>query len=375
MDVVCFSDINWDFLWQRHQQLLTRFPEDWKILYIQPSFIGVMIKQPTRFLPRLVKDNIRVVSLLTIPFFDKFSILRKINNLLIVFCTRFFMKIYEIKTPIVIIYEPRCSCVVGKLNELLVHYEIADDRLEFAKVPKWIKTDIDFLIQNADLVTVASQYLYNKLAKKRRHNIFLVGNGVEVEHFKKARKNIEIPKDLCDIKKPILGYVGTIGEWFDFPLIEAVLKNFSDVSVVLIGPIYPEQRIEVNRLKKSYLNFYALGERPYKLLPNFIRAFDVCIIPFKIYELTRGVNPNKLYEYLASGKPVISTALPEVKKYNGTVYVAENYDEFLLYISKALTSTYDLEKFLEIANENTWEEKAKEIVRIIQTEKKEVMVR
>ena len=365
MDVVCFSDINWDFLWQRHQQLLTRFPEDWKILYVQPSFIGVMIQRPTRVFPRQVKNNIRVVSLPTVPFFDKFSILRKINNVLIIFWTRFFMKIYEIKNPIVIIYEPRFSCVVGKLNELLICYEVADDRLEFTKVPRWIKNNIDFSIQKADLVTVASHYLYNKLVKKRRHNIFLVGNGVEVEHFKKARENIEIPRDLCDIKKPILGYVGTIGEWFDFQLIETVLKIFSDISVVLIGPIFPEQEMEINRLKKSYPNFYALGKRPYNLLPNFIRAFDACIIPFKINELTRGVNPNKLYEYLAVGKPVISTALPEVKKYDGTVYVAENYEEFLSCINKALTSTHDLEEFFKIADENTWDEKAKEIIKFI----------
>jgi hypothetical protein len=210
------------------------------------------------------------------------------------------MRFYDIKNPVVIIYEPRCSCVVGKLNELLVHYEIADDRLGFTKVPRWIKTNIDFLIEKADLVTVASQYLYDKLIEKRRHNIFLVGNGVEVEHFKKAREDIEIPKDICNVKKPILGYVGTIGEWFDFQLIEIVLNKFPNIA----------------------------------------------------------------------GKPVISTALPEVKKYDGTVYVAENYDEFLSYINKALTSTHDLEKFFKIANENTWEEKAKEMVKIIQTEKR-----
>jgi glycosyltransferase involved in cell wall biosynthesis len=280
------------------------------------------------------------------------------------------MRFYDIKNPVVIIYEPRCSCVVGKLNELLVHYEIADDRLGFTKVPRWIKTNIDFLIEKADLVTVASQYLYDKLIEKRRHNIFLVGNGVEVEHFKKAREDIEIPKDICNVKKPILGYVGTIGEWFDFQLIEIVLNKFPNISIVIVGPIFPEQEMEINRLKKSYHNFYALGKKSYNLLPNFIRAFDACIIPFKINELTRGVNPNKLYEYLAAGKPVISTALPEVKKYDGTVYVAENYDEFLSYINKALTSTHDLEKFFKIANENTWEEKAKEMVKIIQTEKR-----
>jgi len=369
MDVICFSDINWDYLWSRNQQLLTRFPKDWRIIYVQPSFSDVMIKHPTQVLPRQVRNNIRAVSLPTIPLFDKLAILRKINNLLIVFWTRIFMKIYNIKSPIVIIYEPRFSCAVGKLNELSICYETIDDRLEFIGVPGWIESHIDFLIEKADLIIVSSQYLHNKLLEKRRHNIFLVGNGVDVEHFKKARENIEISSDICDIKKPILGYVGTIGEWFDFQLIEAVLKKFSNLSIVLIGPIFPEQRNGINRLRKSYPNFYALGKKPYNSLPNFIRAFDACILPFKINELTRSVNPNKLYEYLAAGKPVISTALPEVQKYDETVYVAENYEEFLSYISKALTSTHDSKKSLRIAYENTWDKRAKELIKIIQTKK------
>ncbi len=365
MNVLCFSDINWDFLWQRHQQILTRFPDNWKILYIQPSFIGLLLKNPSAIFPKRVKNNILVVSFPTVPFFDRFSFLRKVNDFLIVFWAQIFISMFNFKDPHLIIYEPRFSCVVGKLKECLICYKVIDDRLEFSEVPRWIKGNIDFLTDKADIIITSSQYLFNKFSRGKKHNIFLVGNGVEVEHFKKAREGIEIPEDISSLKKPILGYTGTIGEWFDFQLIEDTLKFFPNISIVLIGPIFSKQKSEVNRLKNSYPNFFVLGKKPYSLLPNYIKAFDICIIPFKINELTLSVNPNKLYEYLAAGKPVISTALPEVEKYNGTVFIAKNSAEFLSHINKALTSTHDLERFLKIADEHSWDEKTKSIINLV----------
>jgi glycosyltransferase involved in cell wall biosynthesis len=237
--------------------------------------------------------------------------------------------------------------------------------MEFTEVPSWIKDNIDFLIDKADIIITSSQNLFNKLKIKRKHNLFLVGNGVEVEHFKKARENIEISMDIKSTKKPIIGYIGTIGEWFDFELIESILKFYPNISIVLIGPIFLKQKPEINKLESLYPNLFVLGKKSYSILPNYIKAFDVCIIPFKINELTLSVNPNKLYEYLAAGKPVISTALPEVEKYNGTVYMAKNTDEFLWHINKVLTSTHDAEKFLSIAFENSWDEKAKSIINLV----------
>lgn len=372
MNILCFSDIYWDFLWQRHQQMLTRFPDEWKIIYVQPSFIGLFLKQPLSVLPRKVKNNILVVSF---PFFtvlDRSPFSRRINEFLIVFWARFFNWVYNFKNPVLVIYEPRFSCVIDKLKECLVCYKVVDDRMEFTEVPRWIKSNIDFLIKKSDIIVTSSQHIFKKLSKIRNQNIFLVGNGAEVEHFKKATENIEIPADIASIKKPILGYIGAIGEWFDFQLIENILTFYPDISVVLIGPILSKQDIEINRLKKSHSNLFVLGKKPYDFLPNYIKAFDACIIPFKINELTLGVNPNKLYEYLAAEKPTISTALPEVMRYNGTVYVAGNYEEFLYHINKALNSKHDLDKFFGIANENTWDEKAKTVVNLILKYKRKV---
>ncbi len=366
MNILCFSDINWDFPWSRNQQMMTRFPNHWKIIYVQPSFIGLLIEQPLRALPRRVRKNITAVSFPIIPFFDRFASIRRINNFLIVFWTRFFVALYNFKDPNIIIYEPRFSCVIGKIGDCLVCYKVLDNRMEFLGVPRWINDNIDFLTSKADIIVTSSQSLFDKFKRNREHDIFLVGNGAEVEHFKKAIGNIEIPDDLNSIEKPILGYIGTIGEWFDFKLIDEILHIYPNISIVLLGHIFLKQKIEIDRLKKAHSNFFVLGKKPYNLLPNYVKGFDACIIPFKINELTLSVNPNKLYEYLAGGKPVISVALPELKKYKGIVYLAENHDEFIVHVNTALTSKHDLKKFLKIAEENTWDDKAKIVVNLIE---------
>lgn len=284
--------------------------------------------------------------------------------MLVVLWTRFLMRLYRIKSPIVIIYEPRFSSVLGRLGEALVWYEIADDRLQFTEVPRWIESNINLLIEKADVITVSSRYLYERLSNKRTHDIYFVGNGVETEHFRKALNDIEIPEDIRHIKKPIVGYIGAIGEWFDFQLIERLIRIRPDLSVVLIGPIIGGQEREVAGLCK-HSNFHVLGKKPYESLPNYIKAFSVCIIPFKVYELTRAVNPTKFYEYLACAKPVVSTALPDLLQYRNVAYIAESDEEFLSYIDEALTREPKKEELLKIAQENTWDKKVEAMMNLV----------
>jgi len=365
MEVICFSDIYWDFLWQRHQQLLTRLPKHWKILYIEPSFLGTLVKHPRNSIPRHVSDTITVLSFPTFPLFDRNSLLRKINSGLIVFWTLFFMKLFRIKNPLVIIYEPRFSCVIGRIREFLSCYEIADDRLEFSQVPRWIENNIDMLIKNVDIVTVSASNLYKKAFEKRKKDLFLIGNGVDVDHFRKVREDIELPHDIVNVKKPVLGYFGAIGDWFDFTLVEKILKLCPELSVVLIGPVFPEQEDIVRTLEIRYSNIHVLGKKPYSVLPYYIKAFDVCLIPFKINELTRGVNPNKFYEYASAGKPVVTTDLPELYKYRDIIFLANDHMQFISLINESLHSKTEVNSLLRVAETNTWDSKAEEFIRII----------
>ncbi len=308
--------------------------------------------------------NITIVSVPTIPLFDYSGLLRKVNDSLIVHWIRSSIRKYGLDNAALIIYNPRFSCVIGQLEESLICYDVIDDKLEFEATPKWLEPNHQYLIRKSNIIITSAESLYKKITRER-NSVFLIGNGADVSHFKKALNNIEIPPDVCCIKNPILGYIGAIGEWIDFALLEKVLQKYPGVSVVMIGWVFNKQRKAIRSLSKNYNNFHFLRRRSYDVLPNYVKAFKACIIPFRIYELTKSVNPTKLYEYLAAGKPIICTALPELEKYKNVIYLARDQDEFVELVNKALTSKHDVSKFLQIAEEHDWKIKVKEMVNLI----------
>ena len=363
LDIVCFSDIFWDALWQRHQQLFTRFPSNWRILFIEPTSIPVLLMQPKRLFARKYL-NIEIVSLPSIPLIDRFEKLRWINNYFVSLWLRFILRKKNMREPVLFYYEPRYSTLIGKLQEKLVILDYIDDKLAFSNVPSWMKIYLDNLIEKANLIFVASSYLHKNILKNRKDNVYLIGNGVDVNHFRKAMTDIPIPEDIAHIKSPIVGYIGALSDWVDFDIIRAISREYPDLSVVLVGPEFPSVKSEVDSLKQ-YPNVFILGAKPYEILPNYIKAFDVCIIPFKVNELTLSSNPIKFYEYISSGKNVISVNLPEVKLFENVIHIADNLDEFLQFIPASINEKANIKEFLKIIEENTWDQKSEKMIKLI----------
>ncbi|MDQ6862408.1 MAG: glycosyltransferase [Thermoproteota archaeon] len=379
MNVICLSDVAWNFLWQRQHQLLSRFPKDCKILYVEPSFWKALVLRIINFCshiktPATNHNEIIVKSIPTIPFVDRSTAFRKINDSIIIHIMRSFVQKYDLSKSLLIIYNPRFSCVLGKLKESLSCYEIIDEKMEFEAIPQWLEINHEFLIRNANLITVSSNILHKRVSAERRNDTFLIGNGADISHFKRSMLDIEIPLDIRSIKNPILGYTGAIGEWFDFALLEYILKTLPNIEVVLIGWAFNKQRLTITRLRRTYPNLHFMGRRSYDLLPNYVKAFAACIIPFRVYKLTEAVNPTKLYEYLAAGKPVISTALPELAIYKQAIYVAKNYSEFLEFINKALfdKKNHGAER-IEIASKHDWKDKVQRMLDIIDIYKRKTI--
>jgi glycosyltransferase involved in cell wall biosynthesis len=302
----------------------------------------------------------------SIPLVDRLEYLRFLNDLLIGYWVRFLLLRLHFKKPVLWYYEPRYSSLIGKLNERMVVYDCADDRMEFAGVPQWIKEYLELLINKAQIIFATSDNLYNKMRQYGKDNVYMVGNGVDVDHFKKAMSNIPIPEDIKMLKKPIIGYFGVIDQWLDLELIKKLASAYPNSSILLIGPIMLMPCEELNELKKCQ-NVFFIGKRPYNLLPSYLKAFDVCIIPFKMNELTKSVNPVKLYEYLAGWKNVVSTALPEINKYNDLVYIAQDYDDFIHKLNLALSSDIQSYQTNTVLNENAWDTKVKNIIKILKT--------
>jgi hypothetical protein len=162
------------------------------------------------------------------------------------------------------------------------------------------------LEREAWAVVTTSRELERRWQARHRH-VLRIPNGVEVERFLATAAAPPLPPDVADLPRPRLGYIGTVGPWVDLPLLSALATARPDWTIVLVGPVEPGLTV---RQRSSPLRW--LGERPYTSLPAYLAAMDVLLIPFRVTDLTRAVNPIKLYEYCASGRPIVATPLDEV---------------------------------------------------------------
>lgn len=218
------------------------------------------------------------------------------------------------------------------------------------------------LIRQSDLVIASAEKLY---ATKHHLNpqTHLVSHGVDSEHFAKAQAaSTKVAVELRGVKHPIIGFWGLVGEWIDLELIRYVAERHTDWSIALIG----KADVSCAGLK-GLPNVHMIGSRSYESLPGFAKGFTVAILPFKVNRLTENVNPIKLREYLAAGLPVVSTALPEVKQYDGMVRIGHNRDEFVAQLEMAVldTSPSAVRNRMDAVSHESWDARVEHISQLI----------
>jgi glycosyltransferase involved in cell wall biosynthesis len=206
---------------------------------------------------------------------------------------------------------PSAAKYVGKLGESLVVYYCTDEWSHFSTVDK--DRTIEFereLCQKADIVFTTAATL---LESKRVYNpeTHLALHGVDQAHFARALDPAtELAPEMRDLPHPVVGFVGLIQDWVDLELVRYMAERHRDWTLVLVG----KSLVDLSPLERLP-NVKLLGRKPYESLPSYLKGFDVGIIPFKLNELTRNVNPIKLREYLSAGLPVVSTDMFEVARY------------------------------------------------------------
>jgi len=175
------------------------------------------------------------------------------------------------------------------------------------------------LLRRSDVVITTSEPLFE--SKRVHHpNVHLVEHGVDHRHLARALdEQTPIPADVARWPRPVFGFVGVVGDWVDVPLVAELARRRPDASVVIIGP-----RSATFGTAGLPRNLHWLGPREHRLLPGYLKAFDVGLIPFRQVPLTHNANPIKLYEYLAAGVPVVSTSLPAVRPLAGSVWLADD---------------------------------------------------
>jgi Glycosyl transferases group 1 len=371
--VICFGED-----WNRHpgsaQDIMERLSETHKVLWIDslglrpPKFT---MEDGKRIVVKIrnwlkgstsVQKSLVVFTPLVLPFYGS-RIVRMINNLILRISIRHLMKKHDLSEPILWVSCPAAEGVIGYLGEKKCIYYCADEHSVFPGLSNEVVSTLEErLFQKADTVIVTSKNLYDR-KKGFNSNIHYIPHGVDFELFSKAAKaDTLIPEDIREIKKPIIGFYGLIQDLIDFELIRYVAKTRPDWSLVLIGPTI----FDAGELP-SEKNIYFLGRRNREELPNYVKGFDVCMIPYKLVDRTIYANPLKLRQYLASGKPIVSTALPEVFNYAHLVKIAANKEEYVNHIATLLKHDppKDGQKRMEAVRGESWDHIMKQIERLL----------
>jgi uncharacterized SAM-binding protein YcdF (DUF218 family)/glycosyltransferase involved in cell wall biosynthesis len=377
-NIVCISTIDWDFVWQGHQEIMsTLASEGNRVLFIE----NTGVRSPSlRDIPRIrqrlanwrrsikgirqVADNLYVYSPLVLPF-PYSKIARLINRWIMTLTLRAWGRTMEFYSPIIWTWLPTALALdlIKALHGKLTIYYCFDNFEAISEKTRRIRETERVLIKQADLVFATARNLYDHCIKYNA-NVYLFPSGFSGRIFSTERRSE--PADLAHIPRPILGYVGGIHELIDFALLEDVAARYPNMSLVFVGPL----QTDVGRIK-NYPNVHFLGQKQHSELPDYIAQFDVCMIPYVLSEYTKNVYPTKLNEYLILGKPVVCTAIPELQHFNATtpdvLAVAQSRDEFVAAIQSVLQedSVEARARRVKAAEGNSWEQKIEAMTSLI----------
>jgi glycosyltransferase involved in cell wall biosynthesis len=388
LDIICFSDAPWEYpLWTNKQHVMSRIAKlGHRVLYVDPQFgfagwlkwfiaRRVSFARLFRWLKR-ESETLWIFAPILLP--PRFTICRRVNDFLRLLGVRAFARWLGFERPILWIYHPDAVYFVGKLDGSMVVYDCVDEYSTFPAYAaparnKEIRGNEERLLKLADIVFATSKPLF-ELKREFNSNTYFVQNVGDAEHFGKAMlKDTTVPSDIASVRKPIIGYVGTLDAYkVDFELIKYIATERSDWSIVLIGPVAEgDPATKVDSFKK-FSNIHFLGERPYGELPGYIKAFGVCIIPYSVNEYTRYSFPLKVHEFLATGKPVVTTALPSVMELSDVLKIASNYEQFAQFLEEALGGDNPEAKAqrLKVARENTWEHRVHQLLAVVSAKHK-----
>ena len=364
--LVWFSEIQWDFLSTRKQRLLARFPEEWKILFIEPFALG----RRHHWVP-VKRGRVWVVTvpfLKSVPFrFGRWldnPLLRQLLSLpgLVVMLSWVNLLGFASSERIIGLSNIYWGRIAAVMRCRLRFYDANDDHLAFPGTPPWLKGYLDTFLAKVQLLFSVSRELTERLALPEGVRQVELGNGVEFSHFATPRR--EIPVQLAGIGgvgRVILGYAGAM-DWLDVPLLAATARAWPEYQIVLLGPAYGREWWKKQEAINRLTNVHYFGKVEYSELPAWVQRFDVALIPLLRNQLKGVSHPNKLYEYTASGVPVLSmNYCSAVERARDVVHVADSAEEFVRMVPEALRDRRR-ELRQEFARQHSWDALAARMV-------------
>ena len=377
MTIVFVSLEPWDEIWRRNQFVcdgLLRKSVDTKILFVQPPFDNSYALRSRklnkiRHSPSIVDGGYSGRLKLFTPtkwFPNSLPIGRALNE------KQFLRQLKRISHNLgwtathLWINQHESAHLVGEGLAANTLYDITDDWTKFSgnqSLLDLITSQDTTLCTSCDHVIVCSQQLFEDKAKlvesKRLH---LIPNGVHSEHYKAVSDTrLHVHKIANDWTKPVFGYTGTIhGDRVDVSLVASVAQAYPSATIAMVGPNLLDQA-EQQSLDR-FSNIVFTGSQSYTDLPDIMRAFDVCMVPHLVTPFTESLNPIKLWEYLAAGKPIVSTNVAGFRDYPNLVSVAATSDDFVSLLVLASSESLDLpSQRREAARQHTWDQRIETI--------------
>ncbi|MDB5103105.1 MAG: PEP-CTERM/exosortase A-associated glycosyltransferase, family [Fibrobacteres bacterium] len=351
-DLVCFSHLRWDFVFQRPQHLLTRFGEKRRVFYVEEP---VRIQASEPFTQIFNRGKGVMVLVPHIPQgYSEAQTLQSQRDLVDAAMTR-----WNIRDFVAWYYTPMALSFTSHLKPAVTVFDCMDELSAFAGAPPVMVEMERSLMARADLVFTGGISLYE--AKKRRHpRVYPFPSSIDKSHFMKARGDFADPPDQRQIATPRIGYHGVIDERLNLDLLARCADLKPDWQWILIGPVCKIDPADLPRRR----NIHYLGKKEYADLPRYLGKWQAAMMPFAHNASTRYISPTKTPEYLAAGRPVVSTSIKDVEDpYGraGLVLIADFPADFIKQCEKAIVMDSDrkwqtkVDNFLsQISWDKTW---------------------
>ena len=382
--IIYVSNASWRYgLPTNRQQLPCWLAKSTRVLYSSPFSLAQALRrqvpafsyrpglreiQPNLFL----FDNLQVLPVVR----GQISPLRQFDRFLITRALQRHQRKLHFAAPILWLYfPPNPSYLIGHFHESVVCYHCTDDHAGHAAMlgldPAPVRAAERELVQAADVVFTTSRPLYDAKVRENPHT-FLMPNVAEIERFAPiVTGSVAVAPELRRLPRPIAGFIGAISAYkVDLALVQQTAARLPHWSFVFVGPLGlgdGTQKTELPELP----NIHFIGPRAYHELPSYLAGFDVCTIPYHLNQYTAGVFPLKFWEYLASGKPVVTTPLPALQEHFDWVWCAEEPASFARALEAAASEAPGAARArLDYAQSQSWDRRAREMLEILQSHRR-----
>jgi glycosyltransferase involved in cell wall biosynthesis len=355
--IIVHSHLGWDWVWQRPQQFHSRLSKTHPVLFVEGPIPSEEVEK-SRVTLREISDYPNIVVLQMVVPASRF---RTDGAWVDTERRRLVQTVLEgplgrsFENPVQWFYDPMAvTAFLGHMDESAVVYDCMDELSQFKGAPRELVRRERELLNAADVVFAGGPKMARSKARFNS-NCHSYGCGVDIKHFGKARHAAtKVPQDVAQLSGPVLGYIGVVDERLDYDLLANLADHNPAWSIAIVGP---HTKVDPADFPKRD-NLHFLGGRDYSQLPAYAKAFDVCMMPFAKNEATEYINPTKALEYMATGRPIVSTDVEDVVlQFSDVVEIAVTHDEFIAGCERSIAqpSLRRINAGLKMAKNNSWD--------------------